>query len=292
MKPRDILTRLEDVIGAAGAPRRLRDVIEHELRGHFGFLEIQAAETAERFELRVAELIIEKQNTADSQGTFATLSIIGSSGNVVVGSCREAPGDGAAVLTAKLNRLHAEPLLATMKTLSFADFERFGASVLRELGAQSVSVTAHSNDQGIDFFGVLNLGGLQNFPTQFFRLTHDVELRFAGQAKHYPTRSVGTATVRELIGSISLARSGTFSSDTTAFDSLRLKPFNPLLPLLFTTGTITAGAEKLASNAGIIARGGVQLAVFLADRGVGMVEAADGTRAFDQGRFQQWLDQT
>lgn len=290
MTPLQIVERLEITIGLAGAPRRLRSAMENELTTSFNLLPIVAAEAADKHEPRVKQLLIERQADSERDGTLAILNILGAANDTVAGSCAPLQGDSPPVAAAKLHRLNNDPLLLAIKNLTFSQFEKFGSALLRELGAQSVHVTGHSNDQGIDFFGILNLGALQNFPAPFFRLTHDVELRFAGQAKHYPTGSVGTATVRELIGSLSLARSGTFSSTTDAFKALALKPFNPVLPVLITTGTLTSGATRLSSEAGIVARGGAQLSAFLADKGVGMRIVAGAAPTFDQTEFEAWLD--
>jgi Restriction endonuclease len=286
-----IVERLELIIGLDGNPQRLRTAIEEQLIQHFQLPAIQAAEKAEAFENLVSRLISRKCDQATAEGTISPLTLIGSSQDVVAGSCKAFPGDSLAVAQAKANRLHAKPLLGAIQTLTFTDFERFGARVLTELGAQKVKVTPHAGDQGIDFFGVLNLGQLQQAPPSFFQLAHDVEIRFAGQAKHYPHRSIGPSTIRELVGAVSLARTKTFSADRIdLFEELNLRPLSPLLSLLFTTGSLSLGATHLAREAGIIARSGIQLAVFLADRGVGMRPGAAGAH-FDVNAFTDWLNQ-
>jgi hypothetical protein len=185
--------------------------------------------------------------------------------------------------------LFVPAFLAAIRGLTFGEFESFGAKMLRELGAHSVTVTPHSNDQGIDFYGIMNFGKFQEAPIPFFRLAYDIEVFFAGQAKQYSTRTLGPDVVRELIGAISLARTKTYSrDDLNLFPGMALMPFSPLLAFLFTTGPLSSGAAQLASKAGIIARGGEQLAVFLADRGVGVTEQ-NGVRAFDAARFAEWL---
>lgn len=162
--------------------------------------------------------------------------------------------------------------------------------MLVEIGASFATITPHSNDQGIDFYGRLSLGQFQDTPTPFLKLAHDVVLLFVGQAKHYPNRALGPDVVRELIGAVSLARTKTFSKDdTNFFPELDLKPFSPLVTLLLTTGTITTGATQLAESAGIIARSGLQISVFLADKGVGTV-TVEGETNFDKQRFFDWLD--
>jgi hypothetical protein len=176
-----------------------------------------------------------------------------------------------------------------MRALTFSEFETFGKRVLSELGAAFSHVTPHGNDQGIDFFGHFSLGQIQELPAPFFSLAHDVRLLFAGQAKHYPTSALGTAVVRELVGAVALARTKTFSQDgVDIFAELEIRPFSPVVALLFTTGQITTGAYRLAASAGVVAKSGSQLATFLADRGVGMLQE-EGSAKFDPERFEDWL---
>jgi hypothetical protein len=59
--------------------------------------------------------------------------------------------------------------------------------------------------------------------------------------------------------------------------------------MLFTTGELSSGAVQLAAEAGLIARTGEQLAVFLADKSVGMIEV-DGENRFDNNAFLIWLN--
>ncbi len=218
-----------------------------------------------------------------------TLILLGSTLDNVAGCNYVLPADPSGVASAKRQRNYTGPLLTAIRSLTFAQFETFGARVLREIGATDAHITPHGGDQGIDFFGHLSLGRFHSIPPPFGKLAHDVNLSFVGQAKHYPERSLGPDTVRELIGSISLARMRTFSRhDIQIFGGLDLKPFSPSVILLFTTGKLTSGAARLAQSAGIIARSGEQLAVFLADRGVGINHAVC-TPAFDQLAFEEWL---
>ena len=56
------------------------------------------------------------------------------------------------------------------------------------------------------------------------------------------------------------------------------------MAIILTTGEFTKGAIQLALRAGVIARSGLQLAVFLADSGVG-IEEQDGDLLFSEDRF-------
>jgi hypothetical protein len=73
--------------------------------------------------------------------------------------------------------------------------------------------------------------------------------------------------------------------------SIRLADESQPITLLFTTGQITSGVAELAAAAGIIARSGDQLAVFLADGGAGIVQT-DAGPTFNQNAFTGWLNRT
>jgi hypothetical protein len=289
MKITAVVERIEATVGIDGKPVRLRSLIEKILINDFQLAAISAAEKAEQIESRVSTTINNRFDTSHSSGTLPILVLEGSAQEFVLGSCYVLPTDSPHIVEAKRNRLFVPLFLAAIRGLTFAEFETFGSKVLKELGAHTVAVTPHSNDQGIDFFGQMNFGKFQPAPVPFFRLAHDIEVFFAGQAKHYPDSALGPDVVRELVGAISLARTKTFSKKIAdPFAALLLKPFSPLLALLFTTGTVSSGATALAENAGIIIRGGEQLAVFLADRGVGVSEQG-GVKSFDSAKFSLWL---
>lgn len=286
--PRRIADRLEAALGSSAAPVRLVSAIEVELKGYFGLEAIAAAERAESSFESVAKLIGARNLHADSQGVSATLVVIGTTEDTVAGACHILPTDSEDVATAKSGRLHHAALLAKIRSLTFGEFEVFGKRVLKELGAADPRVTPHGGDQGIDFFGRFSLGQLHALPEPFLRLAHDVRLLFAGQAKHYPDSTIGPNIVRELIGAVSLARTKTFSTDgLDLFQELEIRPFSPVVAMLFTTGSISRGAYQLAASAGIVAKNGDQLAAFLADRGVGMSAATP--RTFDDALFDVWL---
>lgn len=284
MKPKDLIIKLEGIIGIADNPVRLRTAIERVLLESFDLPPIQALEKAEQFEEAVRNLIAEEEETSP----YPKLTIVSSAEHLVAGYCYVNPSDSAEVATAKRSRLNIDPLLLEIRKLTFQEFEQFGACVLRELGATLVRVTTHSDDQGIDFYGILSLGQNSFLPSPFGQLAYDVKLRFAGQAKHYPTRPVGPEMIRELVGSISLARHKVFTTNDDLFDDLEVLPFNPIVAMFFTTGRFTSGALELAEKSGVIAKSGEQLAVFLADRGVGMHDDK-GTVKFDRNRFRDWL---
>jgi restriction endonuclease Mrr len=284
----ELLARVEVAVGLQGPPRPLREVLEEEMRAHFQLLPIRAAEEAERLEERVRQRISEKQQQMENAGNIPVVVIHHASFRRVVGSCWIDPIDTAAIAGAKLGRVHVQHILTALRALTSDEFERFGSRILRELGAEQVQVTRRSGDNGVDFYGFLSLGGIMQHPPPICQLAHNIQLLFAGQAKHYPNSAIGPATVREMIGAIALARFQVYSSEPDFFEAFELLPYNPLLALLFTTGRFTKGAMEIASSAGIIARSGEQLATFLADRDVGMV-VNDGMKTFVPELFLDWL---
>jgi HJR/Mrr/RecB family endonuclease len=289
MKPKKILARLEAVIGVNGAPRRLKESIEIELKTHFRIPEIRAVELAEELEKSIEKLIEQTRLDRENSGTLPTLILSDINTRMVMGSCWLTPNDTPDVIAAKSRRIYVEPLYQAIRSLTFNEFEVFGAKILHELGAAKVCVTPHSVDQGIDFYGVLSLGSFSKVPSPFLQLAHDIQIRFAGQAKHYPNSPIGPDVIRELVGAIELARHKVFSVEADLFEDLELRAFNPLLAMIFTTGRFTRGAQELTRKSGIIARSGEQLSVFLADRGIG-VRQDENNIQFDPKLFQEWLN--
>jgi Restriction endonuclease len=290
LTPKKITACLEISIGINGAPRPLQAAIERELIESFKVSAIEAAELAEKHIAQIARLIALNDQHSAVSGTLYPLTIIGTFSDIVVGSCFTLREDSPIIGQLKSQRTQADALLQQMQQLTFSQFEMFGAKILTELGADHATVTPHANDQGIDFYGELSLGKAQERPPEFFRLAHDVKIAFMGQAKHYPKTSLGPDIVRELVGAIGLARTKTFSkANLDLFETVSIKPFSPLLAMLLTTGGLTSGAIQLANEAGVIARTGQQLSVFLADKGIGM-EETDAGHVFRPELFLAWLN--
>jgi hypothetical protein len=290
MTPAAVVDYLESEIGPQGAPQILADAIEVALNKKFGASLLHASEKAFEILPKIRKIIIDRHGKSEEAGTSAALMIVGSTDDVVCGCYYVMALDDDNTTRAKRNRAHSEELLQALRFLTFSEFEIFGKRMLFELGAGSASVSPHSNDQGIDFFGKFNFGQFHGLPKPFYKLAHDVNLLFAGQAKHYPNSALGPNIVRELIGAVSLARTKTHSKDgLDLFQDLEIRPFSPVVALLFTTGTLSSGAKRLAASAGMIAKDGKQLATFLADQGVGIVEDIGGRR-FDKTKFLEWLN--
>jgi hypothetical protein len=286
--PKAVVNAIEVRLGTTGAPREIRDAIETELL-NVGQSAAAAAEQVDLLRSKVVTEIIRRRDERDSAGEIATLHLRGTDNEIVFGSSYIFGDDNAQVKQSKLNRISADDIYAHVRGLTFNEFERFGRSVLREMGCTTAKVTPHAGDQGIDFYGDMNVGALTGTDPAILRLLHETRVILVGQAKHYPNAAIGPAIVRELVGALSLSRTFTFSKEgIDLLEDVQLRPFSPVLALLFSTGTFTKGARHLAKQAGLIAFSGWQLAVFLADKGVGLVDHG-GVPTFDAQTFSDWL---
>lgn len=266
----------------------MRDAIEYELLAS-GLSPATAAERVDLLLRRATIEILRRRDDRDNVGEISVLNLRGAGNEIVFGSCFVLADDNEQIRQSKRNRVFAEAILGHIRALTFGEFERFGRSVLRELGCSAPQVTPHAGDQGIDFYGDLSVGSLLGAEPTILRLMHETRVIIVGQAKHYPNNTIGPSTIRELVGALSLSRTYTYSRDgLDLLNDVKLRPFSPVLALIFSTGTFTKGARHLANRAGLIAFSGWQLSVFLADKGVGMVDTG-GTSHFDPASFNAWL---
>lgn len=82
-------------------------------------------------------------------------------------------------------------------------------------------------------------------------LTFDRRLNIwlIGQAKRYKSVQVATPDIRELVGSIELARSHVFAGRQELI-GLNIAPCDPIFYLFFTTGSIGRDGWQLLGEAG------------------------------------------
>lgn len=287
MTPKAVVNAIETRLGVTGVPCQLRDAIEKELL-NVGLSAASAAEQVDFLRKKVIAEIVRRRDERDEMGEIAVLHLRASN-EIVYGSSYVFEDDSEQIKKSKFNRVFANEIHEYIRSLTFNNFECFGRSVLRELGSTTAKVTPHAGDQGIDFYGDLNVGSLIGADPATLRLMHETKVILVGQAKHYPNTAIGPAVVRELVGALSLSRTYTYSrEDLDLLNDVQLRPFTPVLALLFTTGNFTKGARHLAKRAGLIAFSGWQLAVFLADKGVGLVNE-NGAVRFDPPTFEAWL---
>ena len=289
MTPKKITDQLEHTLGHTGRPRQLRDAIEDILLNFFDQPVTKSAELSESLSKKVANEIEKRVVDSLESGTIPIVSLRPNR-EVIHGSLFIFPDDNDSISSTKILRRNATRLLSVIRNLSFNEFEVFGGAVLRELGCPSPEVTPHSTDQGIDFYGELSVGDILGENLHVKHLMHSVRMVIVGQAKRYQKNPIGSGDVRELVGTLSLARTSTFSKQgIDFFDQIVLRPNTPTLAILIATGDFTKGARHLAKESGILLYSGFQLAVFLADCQVGIRIEGDNS-TFDESDFRAWME--
>jgi hypothetical protein len=169
MTPKAIVNAIETRLGIAGAPCQVRDAIETELLAT-GLDHVSAAEQVDSLRKKVVAEIVRRRDERDEMGEIAILHVRGTPDEIVCGSSYVFGDDNEQIKRAKHNRICAENIHGYITALTFTQFERFGRSVLRELGSTNAKVTPHAGDQGIDFYGDLNVGSLVGADPAILRL--------------------------------------------------------------------------------------------------------------------------
>lgn len=211
--------------------------------------------------------VLWNQQSAHDQH-IPTYEIFGSSLEYIRGASRADPTLDDDTNTVRARRLHIDQVQAELQQLKWQEFEDACGTVLNLLGCIKPTVSPRSGDGGIDFYGLLKLENrLDNFnPLGGF--DQDLCVWLVGQAKHYSGK-VGTAVVRELVGSVELART---RGTSKVWPDLHLRAFDPVVLLVFTTGEFSEDALSLLKDSGVQFMDGFQFAKFLTDNGVGLTD--------------------
>lgn len=151
-------------------------------------------------------------------------------------------------------------------------FEALCTAVLKSLGCENPRTSWKSNDGGIDFYGRLSLQGRLDSQLPLGGFDRGVGVWLIGQAKHYPGKSVGVGVIREMVGSVELARTG---SALREWPDLDFRPFDPVIMLCFTTGEFSRNSINLLNKSGMLSMNGEQLATYLCDVGLGFSASTD-----------------
>lgn len=132
-----------------------------------------------------------------------------------------------------------------IKDIDHVQFESLCAYYVSLLGCVDFRVTRSSSDQGLDFYGT--------FPFNrhsFFGPASEKSF-LIGQAKFY-TSKVGTAEIREFVGSIELLRKNLYSRDTYAYKfAVELKHYTLINPIFISSSSFSKDAVELCQKVGI-----------------------------------------
>jgi hypothetical protein len=152
------------------------------------------------------------------------------------------------------------------------------------MGCEKPVLTPRANDQGIDFYGLLEMAGRLNRKYAQGSVDRAMRSWIVGQAKQIGN-PVGTPEIRELTGSLEFARYKVYADGGAALGKLDLKPYDSVFPLFITTGAFTRDAWRLIDGSGLVGMDGPMVAAMLADHCV-----ADADGDCDPEAFRAWVE--
>lgn len=282
--PLEAVRLIETVVSIDTPPRPSRKVL-FDIIVTAGWLRgSDAAEKAElwlnRFTLRASFVIAE----AERSGRHLAFCFNSSGNNYLQGSCFVEPADSVAVADAKMRRSQTLSIFQHCRRMTPRAFEILSGKILHLLQVEKSIVTRRSADQGIDFFGRVPLGQMLKPSIISPGAEKNFSVWLVGQSKHYPNTRITTAEIRELVGSVELARAKVFAGSTNPLDELRVRLCDPIIYLFFTTGQFSKDSIELLDRSGVLSFDGLQIGQFLADHGIGIVEGK-----FEPAAFEKWL---
>ncbi len=234
-----------------------------------------------RFLLRCGRLVSERNGS----GQFCEFTLNSSSPDLLQGASFVEGIDPPEVAEAKTRRLAHGDYRAALDGLSPSEFEWACRGMLAAMGVRDPVVSRRSADEGIDFYGQLPLSDELRRAVALPGFYSTLSVWLVGQAKHYRATQVATPDIRELVGSVELARARAFASSASLPD-LRMRLCDPVFYLFFTTGKISADGWALMRASGVVGMDGPMVAAFLADHDIGC-----STGTFELSLFQAWVQQ-
>lgn len=259
-------------------------VIELALASGWANSEDEAAEIADALAARALLALQTLHAKSRVGGRHIRFDFNSSSDYLIQGACFAEPGDSDDIKEAKRRRsLHAayQDFLAN---IDHREFEAVCRGILSVIGCKTATLTSHGNDQGIDFYGRLHLEGRLENQSTLPGVDRNLRMWIVGQAKHYKKVQSATPELRELVGSVELARTKTFASVNPSLADLDIAACDPVLFLFLTTGSISSDGWRLIDSSGMVAMDGPMVADFLADNDIGTIDDL-----FDESTARVWL---
>lgn len=261
---------LIESIGRASAPVLLHDQVAQLAIDDQRTQSLnEALEYVEPLLEKIRDIVRNKRNVAMLEGVTWDIELFGSDEEWVRGAAFQDSSLPKGEQSSRERRAFVTEVKAEILALSFSEFERACTTVLKKLGCSNSWTSPQRDDGGIDFYGKLSLKGRLNADLPLGGIDSKVNVWLVGQAKHYPTNAIQTSVIREMVGSVELARTG---GAIHSWDGLSIRPFDAVVMFVFTTGKFSSGSKALLAKSGMLAMNGEQLATFLCDIGLGFEE--------------------
>ncbi len=248
--------------------------------------QLDASDWAARKTRQAISALVEYQNERVNTGREPHIKTILHVHPVeVVGAAWLSPEDDWQHRSKKLAISRTTGLHSNIQKLSPNEFEKLCERILVLMGCDLTSATKASHDQGIDFYGRINLHAHVHKDDIFGYFARDLHTWIIGQAKHFDSCSLGTEDCRALVGSVALSRSKLYALDKDPYQDLDVSICHPVVMLMMTSGDISAAARKLCNKVGIVARDGEEMAQFIEERlGVNVNDLSH-----DESVFKEWV---
>lgn len=278
---------LPEVIDLSAPPRPAVDWLTHICVARaWHTTASEAREAAERWETQFLSLVKAELNELHRLCRFAPYTFNSSSEYMLQGSAFIEPQDSPKLQEEKTKRAHFNEYVTALGELTPRQFEAMCTGILGILGVEKPILTKQSGDEGIDFYGHLKLEKHLFSGNKYPGLQHQLAVWLIGQAKLYKAKQVSTFDIRELVGTVELARGAAYGSGDAKYADLKLKVCDPVFYLFFTTGHISKNSWVLLEKSGVVGMDGSMVAAFLADRGIGILN-----NTFDKQVFLSWISQ-
>lgn len=267
--PRICLDKIEEALNVDAAPIRLFDLItEIIIANGWSSSGDDAAEKGEKwlpFIKKTIESNIQRSGSSKFGHTY-DICFNSLSDDFVQGVCFSENGESADVAEAKRKRAKYVGIIKLIDDLDPDEFEALCGKILELLGVETPLVTRHSSDQGIDFFGRWKLESVISDGVLPPAAERQLQSWVVGQAKAYRRTKISTDAIRELVGSVELAKSKTFAVSGNPLSGLDVRPCDSIFSMFITTGVVSKDSWKLFENSGVVVLDAELLGIFLADR--------------------------
>ncbi|MFT5180805.1 MAG: hypothetical protein ACI8S3_000681 [Alphaproteobacteria bacterium] len=224
-------------------PRPLNMVLVEIITSQGWSAGIDPAELAEKWMDRFRANIKQAINKAMDDASFVQFTFNSASVDYIQGTCYVEPGDKQDVTIAKRRRANTFKYSEAFKGINPTEFEILCGKIIELLNVVSPVVTKASADQGIDFFGQVPFGELMKPSAINPGAEQQLKIWLVGQAKHYTSTQVSTRDLRELVGSVALAKSKAYAGAKDPLAGFKIRNCDPVFYLFFTTGNISRDAR-------------------------------------------------
>ncbi len=285
--PAEAFKYLNEYVSVDAPPRLARDILTQICLDQ-GWAQdpTSARVSAERWEKGFLKYIERELGKLNRLGRFSQFSINSSSPYMIQGAAFVEPADSAPVKNEKLARLRVSDFYSALCSLEPAQFEALCVGILSLMGVKSPVLTPYSRDEGIDFYGSLDMGQFLRPNATFPSFESQLQVWVIGQAKHFQEGQASTPDIRELVGAVHLAKSRAFGSGgEDKLAGLQIRACDPILYMFFCTGRISRDGWRLLDLAGVTGMDGEMIAALLADNRVGTAHGS-----FSRAGFLAWVD--